>query len=1045
MRIAFRPPLRACLVLCGLVGGAGAVGRAQQGTIAGRVTDQASGQPLVGARVTVMGTSLIAQTNADGRYTLSRVPGGQVTVRASAVGFGAASRVVTVNPGETAVADFVLALAPYSLDEVVVTSTGDQAKKEVGNTIARIDAPKEVEKGTIQTLTDLLAAHAAGVDVLPGTQTGSPSRVRVRGTNSLSLNNEPIYVVDGIRIISQNRSSSVCDVGCAPPSRVNDLAPDEIESVDVVKGPSASALYGTDAANGVIVITTKRGTAGRTRWNVYAEQGAITDNNTFPDAYRGWRSSSTDTTTAHNSRPLNGTQCILTQTARPAADPQYCVQDSITKFNLFNDPQTSPNATGHRQQYGVQVSGGSEAVRYFMSGEWEDEVGQLKMPPFAVDTLLRVRQVSAVPDAQLRPNALRRTSVRANVQATLSPRVDVQASTNFISSTLRVPPTDNNTTGLLSNALGGPGNKNNGHNGYRLFTPDSMFAEEIGQDINRFIGSGTANWRPTSWLALRAIGGVDYTSRLDRDLCRRNQCVNFVGTFADTLGFKQDNRTSFFQYTLDLHATASFVLNPTLTSRTTVGVQYFKNNNNLNVAFAYDLSPTATTLTAGGVPSVAESTTVSKTLGAFVEQQFSYKQRLFLSAGFRADGNSAFGSDFKAVYYPKVSVSYVISQEPFFPKWSWINSVRLRGAIGSSGVQPGATDAIRFFLPTTASVSGRDNNAIIFSALGNNGLKPERAREYEFGADATLLSQRVNVELTYYNKRTKNALIARTLPPGGGGPITRFENIGAVVNRGVEALADLRVLDKPAFGWDLSVNAAYNTNFIADMGGLPPIVGTTTRQTQGYPINGWWQRPYTYRDVDGNGIITACSLIPATLCTVPNEVFVADSAVFVGYANPRWEVTYTTGFDLLNKRLRIVGLFDHKSGYYQLNGTDRIRCQSRNNCRGLVDPTSPLWEQARVVALRETPSGTQYGFIEKATYIRLREASATYEFPAQWARAFRAERLSLTVAGRNLWKASGFTGIDPEANYFEGATGIVSNFQTSPPPTYWTFRLNVGF
>jgi len=359
--------------------------------------------------------------------------------------------------------------------------------------------------------------------------------------------------------------------------------------------------------------------------------------------------------------------------------------------------------------------------------------------------------------------------------------------------------------------------------------------------------------------------------------------------------------------------------------------------------------------------------------------------------------------------------------------------VRLRAAFGASGVQPGATDAIRFFLPTTASVTGRDNNAIIFSALGNTGLKPERAREYEFGSDATLFGQRVNLELTYYDKRTKNALIARPLPPGGGGPITRFENIGAVVNRGFEGLGEVQVLDKPGFGWDLSVNAAYNTNFIADMGGVPPIIGTTTRQQVGYPINSWWQRPYTFKDLDGNGIITA------------NEITVADSAVFVGYANPRWEITYTTGFDLLHKRLRIVGLFDHKSGYYQLNGTDRIRCQSRNNCRGLVDPTAPLWDQARVVALRETPSGTQYGFIEKATYIRLREASATYEFPAEWARAFRADRLSFTVAGRNLWRATGFSGIDPEANYFEGATGVVSNFQTAPPPTYWTFRLNVGF
>ena len=110
-----------------------------------------------------------------------------------------------------------------------------------------------------------------------------------------------------------------------------------------------------------------------------------------------------------------------------------------------------------------------------------------------------------------------------------------------------------------------------------------------------------------------------------------------------------------------------------------------------------------------------------------------------------------------------------------------------------------------------------------------------------------------------------------------------------------------------------------------------------------------------------------------------------------------------------------------------------------------MDPSAPLWQQARVVALRETPSRTQFGFIEKASFIRLREISATYELPERWARSFSASRLSLTVAGRNVWKGTGWSGMDPEANYFEGATGIVSNFQTAPPPTLWTFRLNVGF
>src|SRR3989454_1111567 len=598
-----RAPLAVVAVLS-LVAGAAGVVAAQQGAVVGRVTDQTTGQPLVNARITVPGTSLLAATNADGRYRLGDVPPGQVTVRATLLGYAAGHRTVTLGAGETAEADFPLQLAAFSLDEVVVTATGDQTKKEVGNSVARIDAAKQVEQGATQTFTDLLNAHAAGVQVLPGNQTGNPSRVRIRGTNSLSLSNEPVYVVDGVRINSANRSSSVCNVGCAPPSRVNDLNPDEIESLDVIKGPSATALYGTDAANG----------------------------------------------------------------------------------------------TGDRQQSGLQVSGGSDAVRYYVSGDWENETGILQMPPFAVQRMVAVRPLpdaGAIPDDQLRPNGLRKTSVRANLQANLNPRVDVLLSSGFISSRLRVPPTDNNTTGLLSNAFGGLGVKNNGRWGYRAFTPDQMFSELIGQDINRFIGSATANWRPTSWLAARGTAGIDFVDRLDTDLCIRDQCTTFSTT--TKTGFKQDNRTNFFQYTAEGNVSANLRLTSSLASRTTAGVQYFKNVFERNGAYGENLSGGATTVTAGTIPLADEVTDISKTLGLYVEQYFAFKDRLFVTGALRADDNNAFGANFKAVYYPKLSVSYVISEEPGFPKWKWLNSLRLRGAIGASGVQPGTTDALRFF------------------------------------------------------------------------------------------------------------------------------------------------------------------------------------------------------------------------------------------------------------------------------------------------------------------------------------------------------------
>ena len=491
-----RDALRFWLALGGLVG-VTPVAQAQQGSVTGRVTDQATSQALAGVRVTIVGTSLVTQTNADGRYTVPRIPAGQVTVRAIGLGYGAASRAATVQPGEAATVDIALTLAPYSLEEVVVTSTGEQARKEVGNAITSIRADNLVQTRPVTNLSELLGARVAGVQVLTSPLTGGGSRVRIRGTTSLSLSNEPVYVVDGIRIESAVGSSSI-GIGGTLPSRVNDIDPNEIESYEVVRGPSASTLYGTDAANGVIVITTKHGRPGPARWSLYAGGGIAKDYNTWPNAYRGWRSSATDTTTVHNSRPTNGTQCILTQTARATADPQFCRQDSVTTFNLFEDRDASPLGTGYQGETGVQVAGGSDAAQYFFSGAWNDERGLIRMPPAFYSKLTAARQISDVPYEQYRPNALKHAAIRANVNARLSPRLDAAISTAFITSTQRLPQTDNNTTGLLSNGFGGPGNKNNGRLGYRLYTPDQFFSETVNQDINRFIGSGTLNWRPLS-------------------------------------------------------------------------------------------------------------------------------------------------------------------------------------------------------------------------------------------------------------------------------------------------------------------------------------------------------------------------------------------------------------------------------------------------------------------------------------------------------------------------------------------------------------------
>jgi TonB-linked SusC/RagA family outer membrane protein len=1000
---------------------------AQQGSVTGRVTDRASGQPLVAARVQVMGTSLITGTNADGRYRLSNVPGGTASVRVVALGYAAITRQVTVAAATPAVSDFALSVEPYSLDEFIVTATGEQSKREIGNAVSTVDVSELARTAPISNMGDLLAARAPGVTVLPGQITGAGSRVRIRGNSSISLSNNPIYVVDGVRVWSDVNSSAI-GIGGSSPSRVNDLNPEDIESIDVIRGPSAATLYGTDAANGVIVVKTKRGKAGRAVWNAYVEQGVIKDQNDYPTAYRGWRNTST---------VANATQCLLSQVLAST-----CTQDSVSSYNLFNDKSSSPADNGRRQQYGLQVGGGSDVAQYYLSAEWEDETGAIRMPEVFRQRLMADRNISEIPEEQEFPNALTRTNLRGNLNAQLSDRLDVAVNTGFVSSSQRLPQTDNNTTGLMSNALGGPGHRNNIVNpgdgaremfGWRRYTPDDFMAETVQQDINRTIMAGTANWRPASWLSFRSVLGLDFASREDSDICRRDECVPFVGDFDYQSGFKENDRTTNWVYTGDVSGSANYALGSNLRARSTLGTQYVKERFARNGAFAYDLPPGATTVTAGATPSANETTIETATLGYFVEQWFGWRDKLFLTMAVRSDKNNAFGRNFERVYYPKAALSWVLSEEDFFPEGNTLSNLRLRAAYGASGRQPGPNDAIPFYAPSTANVEGLDTPSVIDSAVGNVTLKPERTTELELGFDLGLFANRVNFEFTYYDKNARDALVNRLLPPSLGAASARLENLGRVNVRGLEAVVNAVVVDSRSFAWDLTVGLGTSRDQVADLGGTPPLIGSRQSTREGYPMNGYWVRPYTYDDANGDGIIAL------------SELDVSSDTVFAGYPQPRSELTVFTGFDLFNRKLRVQGNLDYKGGYKLFNNTERIRCDTRINCRGNVDPTAPLWEQARSVAARQHSSRTVYGFIEDASFLRIREISATWTMPDRWARAIKAQRAAITLGGRNLAVFTDYTGIDPEAGYFGVNSGNQNDFQTAPPPSYFTFRLNLTF
>ncbi|MFN2563809.1 MAG: SusC/RagA family TonB-linked outer membrane protein [Gemmatimonadaceae bacterium] len=1028
------PWLTAGALALGLLTAPTATAAAQQGTISGRVTEAGTGQPIIEARVIVIGTTLFARTNPDGRYTIRGVPPGPTSVRVVRVGFSEQRRSVTVAPGETVTLDVAMAEAVVRLQEVVTTATGEVRRVEHGNAITAIDATNVTQTQAVSNVADVLTARAPGVHVTGSSMTGGGARVRIRGANSLSLANDPIYIIDGVRMTS-NVESITFGTGGTSPSRVGDINPEEIENIEIVKGPSAATLYGTDAANGVVVITTRRGRAGAARWTAYAEGGIVDDNNDYPTNYTlAGRNPST-------SAYIEGSNCTLSHVSSGR-----CVADSVRSLNVFNDPEVSPLRLGYRNQYGLQVSGGTEAVRYWVGGEVEGESGTLGLPAFE----RRRFQTQNIPirDYVSQPNALERLSVRANLSAAINPKLDAQLSTNYIQVDQRFPLESNATAGIGSQAFGGPGYKENGNvagleagaapvplRGYRAFTPGMVFQETINQRVNRFIGSSNWNWRPTSWMQNRANIGIDYSARTDDDLRRRGEGTTLAAT--TRLGFKGAAGTNIRNFSVDLGSTGTWQAREWLNSRTTVGVQYVNYKFDQRTGSGQDLAPGAITAGAGSNQSASESNTLSKTLGLFIEEALDIRERLFITAAVRSDQNSAFGTNFQRVLYPKLGLSWIISDEGFFPRMNWLSHLRLRSAYGASGQQPGPNDAIRFFEDVRFNVQGTDVSGVRPSTLGNPELRPERATEFEAGFESRLLGNRVNVDLTYYNKLTKDALISEVLAPSlGTGATTRRSNLGSVKNVGWEFSLTSQILNGPRVGWDAALNGSTNWNKLVSMGAVPPQVGATTRAQAGYPLFGYWQRKYTYSDANNDGFITR------------DELTVDDSSTFVAPSAPKHQAIVTTGLEVLGRKLRLQTLIDYKGGHYVLNGTERIRCQSRVNCIGTSLLGAPLWEQARAVALREHSSGTQFGFMEQASFIRWREASIAYTIPDRFAARFlRARGGAIAFAARNLgmiWTR--YSGIDPEADADAGNAGdLPFNFQTVAPKTYYTLRLTMNF
>ena len=1006
---------------------------AAQNNISGTVVEGTTQRPLPGAQVLIEGTELGSLTDNRGRFLILNAPSGTVTLRVVMIGFreatatASADQPVTIELQETAI----------SLDEIIVTGTvGEQQARSVGNAIGRIDAAVIQEQAPVQEVQQLLSATVPGVRIMnTGGAIGEGGVTRIRGVASLTLVATPIVVVDGVRVNGADGDPSLlCGIGadCGDSgSRINDFDPDEIESIEVIKGPAAATLYGTEASNGVIQIITKRGARGAPRVNARIRQGASWMPNPIemvPPTY--YRSSSGE-----------------------IVEVNVLKHDKENTFGLLNcDPATYTGCqanggrdwfrTGHNQSYGADVSGGTESVTYFVSGEFDRLEGPV---PYNWQKSLRGRaNLTYAPSEAFRFDF--------SLGANRSKMESASAQQPLLTAVIWSCPAPGCEPGSgTPQALDGPSR------GYIAYLPEAYEDEIEGiVDIDRTTYSLQAHWEPREWLAQKFVLGGDFGTRTNTELyLATGNLGNFFNTGQKTVA---NERTSFI--TADYQASSTWSPFESISFGTGGGLQFYSKKTEILWARGQGFPvKSLETIPSGSTRSADEEYLENKTFGVFLQEQIGFGDRLYLTAAVRGDDNSAFGKNFDFVVYPKFSGSYVISDEEFFAESvGFVEQLKLRAAWGQAGKQPDVFDALRTYEP---SVGPSGSSTVTPENIGNADLKPEVGTEVEIGFDASILDDRVGLEFTWYDQKTQDAIVSVPAIPSNGFPGVQFQNIGEVRNSGIEFGINANVFNSDAVSVDVGGTFSTTNNEITDLGGQPAVVHTSTfgqYHVEGQPLAGIYMKRIVSATLDGSSatnvmceggsILSSGEAVDASAgggAPVP----CADAPnVFWGQPIPDKEGSAYTTISIGNN-LQLYAMVDYVGGRTLISGDIAAQHRFFINSKAILERTDPI------LLGYETLGGVglwQPGVIS-GDFAKLRTVSLNYTVPNSWAQRLNASRATINVAIQNPWTiwvgqpdSFGVKQMDPEvANQVGGATAGLTAYNQEGWPQLrtltTTFRL----
>jgi TonB-dependent starch-binding outer membrane protein SusC len=978
----------------------------QTGAIAGTVTAKQTATSLAGANITLLGTRLGAVTDGNGRYQVADVPAGTYRVRVRLIGYAATEdSAVVVAAGETATLDFQLQAQAVELQAVVAIGYATVQKKDLTGAVASVSGEDVLLKAAPTTaVSNALQGKAAGVQVVVNSGIpGSGASVRVRGSASISANSEPLYVVDGIPAM-QGTSSQ--DPTYNP---LNEINPNDIESINILKDASATAVYGARGANGVVLINTKRGERGADRITLESSYGVQTISKRIPVL------SAPEFMTLVNEARLNGG---LDTT------PRY-TPAQIASAQTYNYPEMLLRS-GLQQNHAITFSGGDDRTRYLISGSYLNEDGILINSWF------------------------RRYGLRFNLDRDVSNRFRIGTSASVARITQAIDWTENGAIGASARGILAamnfdpslaPKNANGDWNiravlGEQLENPyadiseltdqrnewrllGSVFGEFDISDalkLKTTIGTNTHFWRDP-YFAPRTIapgasvnGSATLNSGYDRELVNENTITYHRGLGPGTLdllgGLSAQTASNESQYS---HA------------------ECFP----LDAISWHDLDAGTCNRQAG---SDYGDWTLLSALG---RANYNVRDRYLFTITARRDGSSRFGANNKWAFFPSAAFAWRISEEPFMRNQGLFDDLKLRLSYGGTGNQAVSQyQSLARLVTTFVGIGGGKETVTLVpsSAAPNPDLKWETTRQFNAGVDASLRGGRVAVSLDAYRSVTRDLLLVVDLPKTSGFR-TQLQNVGSIENHGVELGITTTNLQGRTLTWRSALDLAVNRNKVLSLGGVNVMfpgasrygwfidgnetfimqVGKPLGSIFGYKVNGLWQQgdacylanqadctpgEYKIADMDGDGKITS-----------------ADRTI-LGNSEPKFygglSNTITSGplaldlffnFSYGNKVANVSNVFSMlATGFLNERAEVMDRWTPTN-----TNTDIPRANNARPRRLYST-------FVEDGSFLRLQTVTLSYQVPP----FFIPGAARLYVTGQNLFVLSGYSGFDPEVNSIGG-------------------------